>query len=75
MQYKYKCFWVEIIDLIEYDLVDWDDPQGLYKYNIYYNGVCCTTGKRMLESQCKEAAQYWVNTFGYTWLGDENELH
>lgn len=69
MQYKYKCFWIEIVDLVEEDLYDKRYPTDLYKYNIYYNGTCCETGTRISAYHCEQAAEHWVREYGFEWLG------
>jgi len=72
MQYKYKCFWIEVVDLIEYGEYDnVNDPQGLWRYSIYYNGICCTTETRATYASASDAAEYWVKEYGFEWLGVE----
>lgn len=71
MQYKYKCFWIEIVDLIEEDLYDKEYPKAVYKYNIYYNGICCESGTRLSQTGCELSAEYWVKEHGFDWLGVE----
>ena len=61
---KYKCFWIEVVDNIE------EDPVYSWKFNVYYNGICCTTDTRITEGHALAAAKYWVDNYGFDWLGD-----
>ena len=69
MIYKYKCFKIEVLDLIEEDMYDKNYPQDLFVATIYYNGECHMQFFRILESQAMESAEYWVREHALAWLG------
>jgi len=62
--YKHKCFWIEIVELLEADFFE-------YEYRVYYNGTCCHSSCFISEQEAKKKAEEWIEDYGFEWLGVE----